>query len=383
MPSDDLSRLYDFVAGTTIVADQVDAELNQLINTINIKVGRGTTETISGVKTFSAANSHTGNNTFSGQNTFSDATSPILTDRLSERTSNNGILIDGCLIQDGNVRLGTTRATVTLASGVNTTTDVLTTDATHGLTTADPIRLRATSGSTLPTGTSASTQYYARVLTTTTITLHPTVADANANTNRVDITDVGSGTLWIIGDEASPNDGDLWYNDGFKGRHLGNTITLLNNRSAGCILQVVQTTKTNTYTQNSTTYTDVTGMSVTITPASATNTILVRAVLQVACNTATILQAQLLRGSTVIGVGDTAGSRVRAGGASFTGGTSEMQTMVLEWLDSPATTAATSYKIQFRGALAGNVYLNRTDSDVDAANSTRTASTITAMEVIA
>jgi hypothetical protein len=151
----------------------------------------------------------------------------------------------------------------------------------------------------------------------------------------------------------------------------------------GCILQVVQTTKTDTYTQNSTTYTDVTGMSVTITPTDNTNQVLVRAVLQVACNTSTIVQAQLLRGSTVIGVGDTAGSRVRAGGASFTGGTSEMQTMVLEWLDSPATTSATTYKIQFRGALSGNVYLNRTDSDADSANSTRTASTITAMEVAA
>jgi hypothetical protein len=383
MPSDDLSRLYDFVAGTTIVADQVDAELNQLINTINNKVGRGTTETINGIKTFSAANSHTGNNTFSGQNTFSDATAPILTDRLSERTANSGVLIDGCLIQDGNVRLGTTRATVTLSSGVNTTTDVLTTDAAHGFTTADPVRVRATAGSTLPTGTSASTQYYARILSTTTLTLHPTVADANANTNRVDITATGTGTIWIIGDETSPNEGDIWYNDGFKGRHLGNNITLLNNRSSGCILQVVQTTKTDTYTQNSTTYTDVTGMSVTITPASNTNRVLVRAVLQVACNTSTIVQAQLLRGSTVIGVGAAAGSRVQAGGASFSGGTSEMQNIVIEWLDSPSSTSATTYKIQFRGALAGNVYLNRTDSDVDSANSTRTASVITAMEVIA
>jgi hypothetical protein len=60
-----------------------------------------------------------------------------------------------------------------------------------------------------------------------------------------------------------------------------------------------------------------------------------------------------------------------------------MQNIVIEWLDSPSSTSATTYKIQFRGALAGNVYLNRTDSDVDSANSTRTASVITAMEVIA
>ena len=383
MPSDDLSRLYDFVAGTTIVADQVDAELNQLINTINNKVGRGTTETINGIKTFSAANNHTGNNTFSGQNTFSDATAPILTDRLSERTANNGILIDGCLIQDGNVRLGTTRATVTLSSGVNTTTDVLTTDAAHGLTTADPVRVRATSGSTLSTGLAASTQYYARVLSTTTLTLHPTVSDANANTNRVDITATGTGSLWIIGDEVSPNEGDIWYNDGFKGRHLGNNITLLNNRSTGCILQVVQTTKTDTFTSSSTSFTDVTGMSVSITPSTNTNRILVRAVLQYSTNATPTIQAQLLRGSTVIGVGTVAGSRTSAGASGYTGGSTVMQTLVLEWLDSPATTSSTTYKVQIRATTANNIHINRGDADLDTAINPRTASVITAMEVIA
>lgn len=228
MPSDDISRLYDFVAGTTIVADQVDAEFNQMVTTLNNKVGRATTETVSGTKTFSAGNSHTGNNTFagnntfSGQNTFSETTSPIKTDKVVENTAGAGVTLDGCLHLDGNVRLGTIRATV---SSIDTGTDTLTSD-THGLSTADPVRIRALSGGTIPAGLSATTVYYARAASATTLTLHPTASDATGNTNKVDITSSGSGTLQVIGDILTPSEGDLWYNNGLKYRHLGNSETL-------------------------------------------------------------------------------------------------------------------------------------------------------------
>lgn len=381
MPSDDLSRLYDFVAGTTIVADQVDAELNQLINTMNNKVGRATTETITGIKTFSANNSHTGNNTFSGQNTFDNATAPILIDLLTERTTNNGILIDGCLIQDGNVRLGTTRATVTLSTGVNTGTDVITTNATHGLTTADPVRVRATAGSTLPTGLAATTQYYARAVSTTTLTLHPTAADATGNTNIVNITAVGSGTMWIIGDELSPSDGDIWYNDGFKGRHLGSTITFAT-RATGMIVQAVTAEKTDTFSTSSTSYTDVTGLSASITPSSSSSRILVLVSGMIASNSGAIMHYKAVRGSTDIFIGATAGSRTRATGGTYTAGTNEIQALNVMGIDSPATTSSTTYKIQCRASAAANVYFNRNDSDTDAANNPRGCSTITLLEIL-
>jgi hypothetical protein len=326
--------------------------------------------------------------TFTGQITangglITSSSGNLSTNTINEVTANNGILIDGCLIKDGNARLGTTRATVTLSTGVNTGTDVITTDAAHGFATADPVKVRATSGSTLPTGLSETTQYYARNVSSTTITLHPTAADATGNTNIVDITAVGSGTIWIIGDIVSPSDGDFWYNDGFKGRHLGTNITMLNNRTAGCVLQVQQTTKLDTFTTSSTSFTDVTGMSVSITPSNTANKILVIAVLQYSTNATPILQAQLLRDSTAIGVGTASGSRTSAGSAGYTGGSAIMQTSVLCWLDSPASTSAQTYKIQFRASSANNVHLNRTDSDTDNTGSARTASTITAIEVVA
>ena len=105
MPSDDISRLYDFVAGTTIVADQVDAEFNQIITTINNKVGRATTETISGAKTFTAAITSSNDNGWSGINTFSHASTPIKTDIIAERTSANGVAIDSVVCKDGFIRV--------------------------------------------------------------------------------------------------------------------------------------------------------------------------------------------------------------------------------------------------------------------------------------
>lgn len=61
------------------------------------------------------------------------------------------------------------------------TTDVVTT-ATHGLTTADAITISGV------TGVTAGTTYYARVLSSTTLTVHPTAADATNNTNIVNLT---------------------------------------------------------------------------------------------------------------------------------------------------------------------------------------------------
>lgn len=161
----------------------------------------------------------------------------------------------------------------------------------------------------------------------------------------------------------------------------GRGITSRADSFAGSILQVVQTVKTDTFTTSSTSFTDVTGMSVTITPTDTTNQVLIRAVLQYSTNATPILQVRLLRGATEIASGTAAGSRTTAAAAGFTGGSSIMQCLVIEFLDSPASISAQTYKIQFRASTANNVHLNRTDSDIDSAGSARTASTITAMEV--
>ena len=78
---------------------------------------------------------------------------------------------------------------VKTVSTVNDTTDILTTTPAHNLTTEDMVEMDA---AVAPVGTTNGQFYYVRVLTTTTLTLHPTPADALANTNIVNMSSIGS-----------------------------------------------------------------------------------------------------------------------------------------------------------------------------------------------
>lgn len=145
----------------------------------------------------------------------------------------------------------------------------------------------------------------------------------------------------------------------------------------GAVLQVVQTVKSDTFSTTSTSFTDVTGLSVSITPASTSNRILVMVDVKIGG----VGFSKLLRGSTDIYVGDAAGSRVRTNHFSAVNAGTE-DSVVAIFLDSPATTSSTTYKIQIRGEAGANVRVNRSENDVD--NSTtgsRTASSITVMEI--
>jgi hypothetical protein len=95
----------------------------------------------------------------------------------------------------------------------------------------------------------------------------------------------------------------------------------------------------------------------------------------------------LVRGATPIGVGATAGSR-RSISTGYNQPTSNanqgMGSFIISVLDSPATTSATTYKIQATGDQAGSIiYVNRGQTDLDNITHMRGASTITAMEISA
>ena len=155
---------------------------------------------------------------------------------------------------------------------------------------------------------------------------------------------------------------------------------------AGSVLQVVTTEKTDTFTTTSSSYVDVTGLSVSITPTSSSSKILVLFQIngsqQVGAGRAYL---KLLRDSTVINAGDTAGSRTPAlGGFSSADASIPSAPVSGNYLDSPATTSSTTYKIQIAmTAGSGSAYINRTVQDSDAANQIRMASQITVMEIAA
>jgi hypothetical protein len=152
----------------------------------------------------------------------------------------------------------------------------------------------------------------------------------------------------------------------------------------GSVLQVVSATKTDTASVGSSTFADITGLSVSITPSSASNKILVIASINISwSNGVTKTGARLMRDSTAIAVADTAGSRTRTTGATYI--QIENYTpfnISANYLDSPSSTSALTYKWQF-SALdnAGTVYVNRASVDTDSASTPRTVSSITVMEI--
>lgn len=152
--------------------------------------------------------------------------------------------------------------------------------------------------------------------------------------------------------------------------------------SLGTVLQMVSVTKTDTFTTSSTSMVDITGVSVSITPTSASNNIFVMVTLSIGNDPAVSTpQVQIVRDSTAIGIGAAAGSRTSATGGTNSGGTNNVQSLSVNFLDSPATTSATTYKMQIRTTAAGTVTVNRASSDTDTASRPRTISTITVMEI--
>jgi hypothetical protein len=93
---------------------------------------------------------------------------------------------------------------------------------------------------------------------------------------------------------------------------------------------------------------------------------------------------QILRDSTAICIGDAAGSRTRATTAPYPSSADAVSssiTSAMTFLDSPATTSATTYKLQTRSDAATTIYINRSGGDANNADASRSASTITAMEI--
>jgi len=151
--------------------------------------------------------------------------------------------------------------------------------------------------------------------------------------------------------------------------------------AAGEILQVVSTTKTDTFSTSSTSFVDITGLQAEITPKSASSKILIIATVSGQHNTASN-GFRIVRDSTPIGIGDAASARTQATASSLYVGDSGAMAMGLPLLfqDAPASTSELIYKIQVNVS-AGTVYINRNSSDGDASSNYRTTSTITVMEI--
>jgi hypothetical protein len=154
--------------------------------------------------------------------------------------------------------------------------------------------------------------------------------------------------------------------------------------SGQVVSQVISTFLTTTFTSTSTTYTDVTGLSVTITPRNSANKIMVFYNFQASTtNGENSVMFQLVRGSTPIATGVAASNRPAASSynRSVSACGDQSWAMAMNFLDSPATTSATTYKIQGLAQSGATFSVNRTIPDTDAVVIPRFGATITVMEI--
>jgi len=163
-----------------------------------------------------------------------------------------------------------------------------------------------------------------------------------------------------------------------------NTGNVITNKTAGTILQVVSTTKTDVFSSSTVdTFVDITGLSVAITPSATSSKILVLYDMQMSGTE--LFFIQLVRASTAIKVGDSdSANRIEctAGGIVQSSNNDKVQNIAGTFLDSPSTTGATTYKLQGRVYSASKTFkINAPVNDSNASYSGRGASTITVMEV--
>ena len=154
------------------------------------------------------------------------------------------------------------------------------------------------------------------------------------------------------------------------------------------ILQVKKTLITSTIstTCSNSGYTDVSGLSVSITPTSSSSEILILGMINSSSVTSTNdrIRYKLLRGSTDIAVPTSIGSRQSSIIAvEYDTDGFEPSNQSLVWWDSPATTSSTTYKFQVTTNTASSVtaYINRSPNDADNVDNARTVSSIVAIEI--
>lgn len=168
------------------------------------------------------------------------------------------------------------------------------------------------------------------------------------------------------------------------------TSTQMNNlRGAFRILQVISTVKSNQFTTTSTTYTDITGLTATITPSSTSSKILILAMVNISSSVSTgdSVSVRLNGGNSSNFVGDAGSSQVRA--ALFSnnradwGVTHSVLPGTIIYLDSPATTSAITYAVQGRTNTQGTFACNFSGNNNGTATFSTVPSSITVLEISA
>jgi hypothetical protein len=154
--------------------------------------------------------------------------------------------------------------------------------------------------------------------------------------------------------------------------------------SSGKVLQVLSSFNTSTFSTTNTTFTDVTSLSVTITPSSVSSKIRLSGIVSFGHSADVFTVTRFMRDATPIGIADTAGSRTSTTSGNYQGNAGTTGSVVqvpLNYIDSPASTSAITYKIQIAQNSAGTLYVNRSSQDSDTASNIRAISSLIVEEI--
>ena len=212
--------------------------------------------------------------------------------------------------------------------------------------------------------------------------------------SKISLKHSGGNVVSLNSPTSAPTSADVAFKlpnaDGTSGQALVTDASgNLSFAGTGKILQVKQTIKTDTTSTTSlNTFVDISGMSVSITPSSSSNKILVIVDMRLGVNENRNVAYRIMRGSTAIYIGDAAGSRTRGTGSIrlMSDAKYDMQSETAVFLDSPGVDTALTYKVQWCHTFGGSsdgCYLNRPHSESDSDDRVRGASSITVQEVAA
>ena len=282
-------------------------------------------------------------------------TSDIQT-QLNAKLSLSGGALTGALSTSNNISLGDNDH---LYIGDGQDIDILS-DGTTGFIKGNDLRLQSSTGENyITTAINGATKlFYDNVLKAETTGSGLTVSGAMAATT---VTGNGSGLTTLNASNLSS----------------GTVPAARLPGGLGKVLQVVSTFNNTFYSSSSTSYTDITNMNVTITPTASSSSILITFALGLvddASGSNGGYSFRMLQGSTAIAQGT--GGSVNQGTGFIGQETNNADTVMFQFYDSPGTTNALTYKLQFKNTYNGNIRINRTQ---DGQNSG--ASSITAMEI--
>jgi hypothetical protein len=151
----------------------------------------------------------------------------------------------------------------------------------------------------------------------------------------------------------------------------------------GKIGQVLQAHKADKSTYATQTFADIPGMTIDITPAATSSKILVLSDIMVSHTSGYSSNIRLMRDSTAIHLGTAASNRPAVTKQTSMYQSNIMYSLSFIYLDSPSTTSATTYKIQWMPENLATATIGSSVADGDVAYVGRSANTITVMEVLA